>query len=502
MARFWRVLTHSVNLLATLSAASTMMTDTGVSPNTTYSYQVTAFNTSGSSMPSNTATVTTPSATPTTWDCLRSVTPAAHHSTLPKTTNCVAAFSDQISGGLSDLYVWFAATHFAGVQKMLKNDNDRFRTHNPNWVLVHYQLGMGASPAQYIRGVMVNGSLESQWSASWPFVNSQESWFMHNSAGVRHCGPNSYNCILNISDANVRSWWLAEAMTAMRAAGAQGVFADTFLEGISGYDVVRPDTRFEGTNPGNPSVWPNGVTWLDQRTDWLNTIAQAFAQAPEQFLLIPNIGSQATSWDTTDFAATSIDGAMLEGVALDTRYTPDWQLEMNRALPLTSAGKIVIFQTYPAGNHGTATFDQNVDYAMASYLLIKGDYTYISLLGGNTATGTGIFYYPQYEAVQALGAAVTPVPANISSYSWGGMYRRDFQNGMVLVNSTATAISVTLPDEYQQVQCNGGGEVGSRDIDPVSFDYVGGSCTGATVNSVTVGAWSGTMLLNSGVAIP
>ena len=54
---------------------------------------------------------------------------------------------------------------------MLPGDTATIRSFNSNWVLLHYQLGMGASPAEYIRAV--NGVAEwdgcmvdfYQWSA-------------------------------------------------------------------------------------------------------------------------------------------------------------------------------------------------------------------------------------------------------------------------------------------------------------------------------------------------
>jgi hypothetical protein len=430
------------------------------------------------------------------------VAPTPHHSTLPGTVGCVIAFSDQISGGLSDLLTHFAATHFAGVQKMLKADNDRLRAYNSNWVLLHYQLGMGASPAAYIRGVTVDGSLIAEWSASWPEVTAQETWFMHNDNGVRHCGPNDYNCILDISDPAVRNWWIDEATAAMRAAGAQGVFADSFVEGISGKDVVLPDNRFAGINPGDPSSWPNGVTWLDQRLNWINTIASRFSQMPEQFLLIPNIGSQATGWDTTDFVSSRIDGAMLEGIALDFMDTPDWILEMNRAAALTASGKIVLFETYPRGDQGTAGFDQDVDFSLASYLLVKGDYTYVNLPGRNADKGTGIYYYPQYDALENLGAAITPLPNDIDAYLWSGVYRRDFQNGLVLVNPSDSSGAVTLPQSSQRLVCSGGGEVGDSDVDLTTAGYAGGGCSLEPVTNLTLAPWSAAILFNQGITIP
>ena len=368
-------------------------------------------------------------------------------------------------------------------------------------MLLHYQLGMSASPAQYIRGVLVNGSLVAQWSYSWPFVNTQESWFMHNDNGARHCGPNMFNCILNISNVSAQNWWLDEAIAGMRAAGAQGVFADTFVEGISGYDVVLPDNRFAGVNPSVASAWPNGITWLQQRLNWINKIADAFAQTPEQFLLIPNLNSQATGWDTTNFAGSRLDGALLEGIALDTTTRSDWALEMNRAIALAAAGKIVIFHTYPQGNQGSATFKQTVDYAIASYLLIRA-ITPHHLLGGNTNKATGIYYYPHYDTLQQLGRAVASLPGGVASYLWSGVYRRDFQHGSVLVNPSASTVTVSLPHDYLRLNCTGGGEMSAAEMDPATFKYLGGSCSTASVTSLTLAPRTGVVLFNPGVSVP
>jgi hypothetical protein len=247
----------------------------------------------------------------------------------------------------------------------------------------------------------------------------------------------------------------------------------------------------------------------------MNRIADTLAQTPEQFLLIPNIGSQNTSWDTTNFAASRIDGAMLENVILDTVSPSDWQLELNRALALTSTGKIVIVEAYPAGDQGTATFQQQVaagdqgtatfqqqvDYALASFLLIKGDYTYINLLGGRRNKGTGLYYYPQYDALQVLGPAVATLPGSVTAYQWAGVYRREFTNGFVVVNPSASPMSLSLPHEFNHLQCNGGGEVGAADVDPATFQYVGGSCTLSPVTGVTLAPWSGAVLFNAGVSI-
>src|SRR5438067_6194200 len=48
-------------------------------------------------------------------------------SMLPDTSARIVPFADQLGNGYSDALVRFVATHFAGTQKMLKAENDRFR---------------------------------------------------------------------------------------------------------------------------------------------------------------------------------------------------------------------------------------------------------------------------------------------------------------------------------------------------------------------------------------
>src|SRR5262245_6196735 len=73
---------------------------------------------------------------------------------LPDTTNGIHLFADQFDPGYSDAVVRFAATHYAGTQKMLKDANARFVAVNPNWFLLHYRLGSSSGPVQYIHDNM------------------------------------------------------------------------------------------------------------------------------------------------------------------------------------------------------------------------------------------------------------------------------------------------------------------------------------------------------------
>jgi hypothetical protein len=111
----------------------------------------------------------------------------------------------------------------------------------------------------------------------------------------------------------------------------------------------------------------------------------------------------------------------------------------------------------------TVAGQQQVNFFLGTYLLLKGNETYL-----NIDYGGGVQYYPQYEL--NLGTAVTPLPSDVSAYLWNGVYRRDFQNGFVLVNPGSTTYTLNLGGNYQLVQGSGGGPMTNADLDTNAKD--------------------------------
>ncbi|HEY2743386.1 MAG TPA: putative glycoside hydrolase [Polyangia bacterium] len=393
---------------------------------------------------------------------------------LPDTSAKIIPYADQLDNGYSDALVQFVATHFAGTQKMLKAENDRYRAVNPNWFLLHYRLGSSSGEVQYIH--------DDSWSSDWSDVTTHEDWFMHNMNNARHHDPGSDWDINDISNSGFRDYWVTSVIADIRATGAQGVFADSFEAGISGYGVTDPDTRFDGTDPANPSDWTNGDTWIQQKHEWSAYIEQAFAATPEQFLFVPNIGAMITGWANVDYS--NIDGAMLEGFGY-MEAPSDWVLGMNRAMALTAAGKFIIVQSYPGGS-GQQYVDER-DFLIGTYLLLKGAHTYINL------GGSGVYWFPEYDL--DFGAPKSGLPTDVSAYLANGVYERDFANGVVLVNPSAASVTVTLPSTMRQAQPTGGGATGDAQLDG-SGNYTGGSVAFANVASVTLPPLTAALLLN------
>lgn len=70
-------------------------------------------------------------------------TPVAARRPWRDTTSGIHVFNDQLASGMSEAQWQFSATHYAGTQKMTRDAADRLRAINPNFLILHYRLGLG-----------------------------------------------------------------------------------------------------------------------------------------------------------------------------------------------------------------------------------------------------------------------------------------------------------------------------------------------------------------------
>jgi hypothetical protein len=422
----------------------------------------------------------------------------------PSTADGIGIFEDQLPSDLSSAMTQFVATHIDGTQKELLSQTQQFRAINPNFTVLHYQLGTGNSPYDYI--------LNNQWASDWNSVNSQESWFVHQSdsgepqsAGDLTGGRVGNSTGWDQADISNPAWQqytLNQVFQNMASTGSNGWFADSFTYGIggAGYDGAIPN-RYQGTNAANSADWPGGVDWTTQLGNWAQTIETAFneynAANGTNYAFIPNMDARVTSWEPrwNDNASgvPIMDGAFFEGFG-EWTDTYDWTFSMNQALNFTTNNKITIMQPYPADDPSTTAGQQEINFELGTYLLMKGNQSYI-----NIDDGGGVQYYPQYQV--NLGAPTTPLPTDVSSYLWNGVYRRDFQNGFVLVNPGSTSYTLNLGGTYQEVQGSGGGMMSDSDID-ANGNYIGGSLNYQDVSSVTMPGSTALIFLNTGASSP
>ncbi|MGH7440387.1 MAG: putative glycoside hydrolase, partial [Polyangiaceae bacterium] len=137
---------------------------------------------------------------------------------------------------------------------------------------------------------------------------------------------------------------------------------------------------------------------------------------------------------------------------------------------------IMILQNYLSAPTDVATRM----YYLGNYLLVKGHHTYLDYFAGGP-----LEWYPEWGV--DLGAPTTPATTSVSSLASGGVYRRDFAKGSVLVNPGSSPVTVTITGN--RVVPSGGGAVGTSGATP-------GTLTMTAVTSVVVGATGAEILLH------
>lgn len=446
------------------------------------------------------------------------------------TTNRIGVIEDELAFFSKSPETVFAATHADGTQKLPSYLNQLYASVNPNWYLLHYQLGSELSLYDYI----INNTWAQDLDPNLPnfYVNptagpggvtSHEDWFEHSngsldpsSAGKRLAAPDG-SLLANLDSPGWRQYEATTLVQNMLASGSQGVFADSFAGPTFGYYVNQGDTRYDygGPIPGpaDPGLWPGGRTWLTQAADYisyiqgkLTAVGEALYGPGNGFAYVPNAGPMNTGWADVDYSAAK--GLFAEGFAdvFGQITDADWTMSMNRALRVTSTSnpansdRMFIMQSYlssapPDSPQGL----QERSWVLGSYLLLKGDHTYVNMFGA--PVDTRLEWYPEYQV--NLGAAQDPggMPSTVDGYydAGSGLYVRHFENGLVLLNNSGASLVYNPGQAMQQVIVQGwGGGVRPGDIDPATNRYVAGSLASQLTSSVTVGPYSSVILINPG----
>jgi hypothetical protein len=377
----------------------------------------------------------------------------------PETTNGIFVLNDQLAtASMSEAQFQFAATHYVGTQKVLRDDARRLRQYNPNFLVLHYRLGQALGHSE------PNGACQpttnylsiidgNQWVQEWPGDAAvQENWFYHyNSSRVFSCAYGHY--VMDLNDAGWREWWSTRVISQLIDNEDDAVFADSYSVpnyfGHCAYSPCLPDVdaAFE-------------QQWADREYAFTTYMQSRLAG---HWKWLPNIGALITSRDPSNYS--SLDGALIEGFAewgTGSYFdASDWALQQNRILALTRADKILIGQTYPDQNDVNERM-----FVLGTYLLIKGKYTYLNL-----DIAMEPEWFPEYAI--DLGAPLAALPAGIATFynaTWQ-VYARHFAKGLVLVNPSNTAHTVDLGGTYFRANPVGGGLVPSNGSAPGSVSY-------------------------------
>jgi putative glycosyl hydrolase-like family 15 (GHL15) protein len=366
------------------------------------------------------------------------------------TTDRIRVFSDQLPDGLSPALVRFAATHYAGAQKLGASETLALKKVNPAFFMIQYRLGLGLGRTTQVR-------FGDAWVPEWP-AHPQAQWFYRwHGRRVRQ----SWGWyLMNPDDRSWRAYWVAQVRRQVATTHADGVFMDS--------TSVPNDFGASTYTPPLPAYDPSWeLAWSHRIERWL-----AYTQAHVGRPVIVNAGSWVTTRERTDYSAAA--GIMVEGFA--TNLAPaDWQLELTRALGLIRKDKVVICQAYPDVNDVDARM-----FDLASYLLVKGNRTYV-----NFGEGVGVSWFPEYDV--DLGAPLDPPGLRRDQ----GAFVRRYANGLVVVNPGDSTVRYVLPQPMRLVTPAGGGAVPDSGILPAAW-----TLRETAVSSLTLGPRRGAVLLH------
>jgi hypothetical protein len=363
----------------------------------------------------------------------------ARRRAFPDTSARIAVLTDQLPGNLTSAQIRFAATHYVGSQKLTLDQSQPLRAINPDFVVLHYRLAMWQSAPRVT--YIVDGR---HWSNDFPDVNRHEAWFWHNEAGQRVTSNQDGKLLMNIGDPGFRAYWRDSIARQVRAGDYDGVFLDSASPAVLQWEARAPaDERLLGKGARFSMLAElGGRTWIASWQDWIAGLDASLAADGAR--LIPNIGALATSWDDTDYSLTA--GVFCEGFLDPGWPTSDWKAAANRTLSLVRSNRIVILQNYLK----TVADVQRRTFLLGSYLLVKGAQTYVSYFT------SPLDWFPEWEL--DLGRPLMN-PSTIDDLLWGGVYRRDFERGIVLVNTSTRNVMVNLNTAFDSVEPVGGGPI-------------------------------------------
>jgi hypothetical protein len=390
----------------------------------------------------------------------------------PDTNAVIALLVDQLPS-MNMAQMQFATSHYVGTEKQLLSVTQQLRALNKDFLVLHYHLCLWQSGP--MTPFICNGT---SWCNDYPTVTTNESWFWHNTSNQRVIDPDMA-LLMNITVPAFQQYWEQSLETQVGDGQYDGIMFDSaspsLLQGWVGGSGANQDPRLAGTAAKDTSFPELGnTTWIDAWQTWISKLSADLAA--KGIPLIPNDGNFITSWDNTDYTVTS--GVFSEGFASTNEAPSDWMASTNELLKLASLDRIMILQNYLSTPSDVATRM----YYLGNYLLVKGHHTYLDYF----ASGP-LEWYPEWSV--DLGAPTTAATTDVSTLLTGngGVYRRDFANGSVLVNPSSSPVTVTITGN--QVVPMGGGAVDSTGATP-------GSLSMNAVTTVTVGATTAEIVLH------
>lgn len=337
----------------------------------------------------------------------------------------------------------------------------RLRQLNPAIVILAY-----TSPFEYPKAPRLS-QIEPSGSGLWHDLGAglQNEWYLKTWQGDQFSIWEG-NVVLNLGRraANNKTYaqYLADFLTDRVLATDKwdGVIFDTVHNSISGFNEnidINGDGR-KDTKEFIDQQWRAGLQALLQRLRDRNG---------EKSLIITNGDGQFSSLN---------NGRMFE--SFPEFYEGGWTGSVDRYFTTERSGRTPRFNVINADTDNTGNFAdyRAMRFGLTSTLLANGYYNFD--FGTNDRSFTP--YYDEYDASlgRPSGAAYNVLDAGTATVK-AGVWRRDFERGISLVNSTNQTRTYTLPAAYEKLR-------GGQD------SFVN---SGARVTHITLAPLDGVLLL-------
>jgi hypothetical protein len=287
-------------------------------------------------------------------------------------------------------------------------------------------------------------------------------WFLQDTSGRRiNSSAFSSAWMMDVGNSGYQSRWASNVAADLKAHGWDGVFVDD-TDADMGWHL----------NGRTIAKYPSSSAWQSATRSMLASVGPALTS--QGFLVIPNLyapwlasyDAQALWKDWIQFTSGAAQEYYTKwGTSSSSWFTGnDWTWRQQFQIITETAGKIFVGITYAP--HADAR----------SMLYARGNF----LLNDSGARSALVFEPSDPEASDPYSATWTiDIGAPLAPrYQVGAAWRRDFGAGTVVVNPSASAVTVTLDKPY---------------VDPA---------TGSTVSSVTLQSATAAILRSTDVTEP
>ena len=334
-----------------------------------------------------------------------------------------------------NIWVGWEATRDMTMEQVVRN----IKAINPNSKVFLYENSMEVAEDRAAASMVFDKVDQMKW---WAYPRGGTGEALLSPFGQREQKPNYQvnTTLFTPRDSSGYQQWEWHARWIVQQYYKPNPSIDGFFED-NVFWKPRVDADWNRDGITDPKDSPQAGKWLREgyrkRFELLHTLMPGK-------LMIGNVADWGRSSAVITELDQTLNGGVIEGI-LGTSYSPEswasWTEMMRwyrKTMAAVAAPKLVAFH-----QQGSPTDYKALRYGLASCLLDNGYFAFTDAAKGYS----GVAWFDEYDA--KLGKAVT-APATTAWQK--GVYRRDFENGIALVNPKGNGpVEVTLEEDFRRL---------------------------------------------------